>query len=102
MEDGQSQLFAFVHLMFIVSYSTFVHLYVSSEHKGVCQTICNIVLLIFHLALSSFTFDGVDILMVQKILDRNLRCDPNGKQASSSGGKVSVSDPRACRCVLSI
>jgi len=71
MEDGQSQLFAFVHLMFIVSYSTFVHLYVSSEDKGVCQMICNIVLLIFHLALSSFTFDGVDILMAQKILDRN-------------------------------
>jgi hypothetical protein len=36
-------------------------------------------LLIFHLVLSSFTFDGVDIAMAQKILDWNLRRYPNGK-----------------------
>jgi hypothetical protein len=36
-------------------------------------------LLIFHLVLSSFTFDGVDIEMAQKILDWNLKRYPNGK-----------------------
>ncbi|KIM73124.1 hypothetical protein PILCRDRAFT_15510 [Piloderma croceum F 1598] len=74
---------------------------VSIQDEGVRRTICDIVLLIFHLALSSFTFDG-SISMAQKILDRNLRRDPNGKQASSSGGEVSVSDPRARRRVLPI
>ena len=36
-------------------------------------------LLIFHLVLSSFTYDGVDILMAQKILDWNLKRYPNGE-----------------------
>jgi hypothetical protein len=58
---GWSQLFPSVRLTFIIYYSTFVHLYVSSEDEGIRRTICDIVLLIFHLALSSFTFDGVDI-----------------------------------------
>ena len=98
---GRSQPFPSVRLMFIIYYSTFVHLYVSSEDDGVRQTICNIVLLIF-LALSSFAFDGVDIAMAQKIPDRNLRRDPDGKKASSSGGEVSVSDPRVRRRLLPI
>jgi hypothetical protein len=34
---------------------------VSIQDEGIRRTICDIVLLIFHLALSSFTFDGVDI-----------------------------------------
>ena len=99
---GRSQVFPSVCLVFIIYYSTPFHLYASSEDEGVPGTICDIMLLIFHLALSSFTFDGVDIAMAQNILDRNLRPDPNGKPASSSGGEVSVSDPRACRCVLLI
>jgi hypothetical protein len=35
-------------------------------------------LLIFHLVLSSYTFDGVDVLMAQKVLDWNLKRYPNG------------------------
>ena len=42
------------------------------------RTICDIVLLVFHLVLSSFTFDGVDIATAQKILDWNLRRYPSG------------------------
>lgn len=99
---GRSQVFPSVRLVFIIYYSTPFHLYASSEDEGVPGTICDIVLLIFHLALSSFTFDGVDNAMAQNILDRNLRPDPNGKPTSSSGGKVSVSDPRASRFVLPI
>jgi hypothetical protein len=35
-------------------------------------------LIIFHLFLSSFTFEGIDVLMAQKILDWNLKRYPNG------------------------
>lgn len=53
------------------------------EQEGVRRTICDICLLIFHLVLSSFTFDGVDITMAQKILDWNLRRYPSGTSNSS-------------------
>ena len=36
-------------------------------------------LLVFHLVLSSFTFEGVDISMAQKIVDWNLKRYPDGK-----------------------
>jgi hypothetical protein len=35
-------------------------------------------LLIFHLVLSSYTFDGVDVGMAQKVLDWNLKRYPEG------------------------
>lgn len=35
-------------------------------------------LMIFHLVLSSFTFDGVDIAVASKILKWNLKRYPNG------------------------
>jgi len=66
---GISDQIAATSLMFIIYYSTFVHLYLSSEDKGVRQMICDIVLLIFHIALS-------------QILGWNLKHDPNGTQAS--------------------
>ena len=53
-------------------------LIISTEEEGVRRTVCDICLLIFHLVLSSFTFDGVDINMAQKILDWNLRRYPSG------------------------
>ena len=40
------------------------------------------VLLIFHLVLSSFTFEGVDIHMAQKILDYQIERYPNGARFS--------------------
>jgi hypothetical protein len=39
-------------------------------------------LIIFHLFLSTFTFEGIDVLMAQKILDWNLKRYPNGKPVS--------------------
>jgi hypothetical protein len=36
-------------------------------------------LLIFHLFLSSFTHDGVDVMMAQKIVDWNLKRYPEGE-----------------------
>ncbi len=40
-------------------------------------------LLIFHLFLSSFTHDGVDIMMAQKVVEWNLKRYPEGKFISS-------------------
>ena len=49
-----------------------------SAGEGVRRTICDMSLLIFHLVLSSFTFDGVDIGVASKILKWNLKRYPNG------------------------
>ncbi|KAI8992733.1 hypothetical protein BD414DRAFT_482011 [Trametes punicea] len=51
---------------------------VGIEQEGVRRTICDMALLIFHLVLSSFTFEGVDIRMAQKILDYHIQRYPNG------------------------
>ncbi|KIM37750.1 hypothetical protein M413DRAFT_448267 [Hebeloma cylindrosporum] len=51
---------------------------VSAADEGVRRTICDMALLIFHLVLSSFTFDGVDIAVASKILKWNLKRYPNG------------------------
>ncbi|KII83697.1 hypothetical protein PLICRDRAFT_180049 [Plicaturopsis crispa FD-325 SS-3] len=51
---------------------------VTRENEGVRRSICDMSLLIFHLVLSSLTFDGVDMSMAQKILDYNLKRYPNG------------------------
>ncbi|KAI0742250.1 hypothetical protein C8Q80DRAFT_1186927 [Daedaleopsis nitida] len=48
------------------------------EQEGVRRTICDMALLIFHLVLSSYTFEGVDIHMAQKILDYHIERYPNG------------------------
>ena len=42
------------------------------------RSICDMSLLIFHLFLSSFTHDGVDVMMAQKIVDWNLKRYPEG------------------------
>ncbi|KAH9856071.1 hypothetical protein C2E23DRAFT_809912 [Lenzites betulinus] len=51
---------------------------IGMEQEGLRRTICDMALLIFHLVLSSFTFDGVDIRMAQKILDYHIQRYPNG------------------------
>lgn len=38
-------------------------LYAGTEHEGVRRTLCDMSLLIFHLVLSSITYEGVDIKM---------------------------------------
>ena len=45
-------------------------------------------LLIFHLFLSSFTHDGVDVMMAQKIVDWNLKRYPEGKLIASLSSLV--------------
>lgn len=58
-------------------------------------------LMIFHLVLSSFTYDGVDIIMAQKVLDWNLKRYPNGVFFLFGEGRLSLcrSQPkRAIEC----
>ena len=50
----------------------------AKAEEGVRRAICDMALLIFHLILSSFTFDGVDISVASKILKWNLKRYPNG------------------------
>ncbi|THU87395.1 hypothetical protein K435DRAFT_782464 [Dendrothele bispora CBS 962.96] len=53
-------------------------------------------LLVFHLVLSSFTFDGVDVSMAQKIIDWNLKRYPDGVFFLFGAGRLSLvrSQPR--------
>lgn len=51
---------------------------VDTEQEGVRRTICDMALLIFHLVFSSFTFEGVDMSMAEKILNYNIKRYPNG------------------------
>ena len=46
--------------------------------EGVRRAVCDMALLLFHLILSGFTFDGVDISVASKILKWNLKRYPNG------------------------
>lgn len=50
----------------------------NTEEEGVRRSLCDMTLLIFHLILSSFTFDGIDIALAAKILNWNLKRYPNG------------------------
>jgi hypothetical protein len=54
--------------------------------EGVRRSICDMTLLIFHLFLSSFTHDGVDVMMAQKIVDWNLKRYPEGELITSPVG----------------
>ncbi|KAK7451747.1 hypothetical protein VKT23_012426 [Stygiomarasmius scandens] len=69
---------------------------VSTAQEGVRRTICDMALMIFHLVLSSFTFDGVDVGMAQKIIDWNLKRYPNGVFFLFGAGRSSLvrSQPR--------
>ena len=50
----------------------------NKAEEGLRRALCDMSLLIFHLFLSSFTFDGVDISAASKILKWNLKRYPNG------------------------
>ncbi|CAL1697497.1 unnamed protein product [Somion occarium] len=63
---------------------------VSHEQEGVRRTICDMCLLVFHLVLSGFTYDGVDINMAQKILEYNLKRYPNGVFFLFGQGRLSL------------
>jgi len=55
------------------------HSLFSPAMEGLRRSICDMCLLIFHLVLSTFTFEGTDINTASKILNWNLKRYPNGK-----------------------
>jgi len=64
---------------------------VSQADEGVRRSVCDMALLIFHLFLSSFTHDGVDVMMAQKIVDWNLKRYPEGVFFLLAQGRLSLS-----------
>ncbi|EGO03118.1 hypothetical protein SERLA73DRAFT_176637 [Serpula lacrymans var. lacrymans S7.3] len=72
---------------------------VSWEGEGVRRSICDMCLLIFHLVLSSFTFDGVDIMMAQKILDWNLKRYSNGVFFLFGAGRLALCRSQPSRAI---
>ncbi|KAL0575364.1 hypothetical protein V5O48_006615 [Marasmius crinis-equi] len=63
---------------------------INTEEEGLRRSICDMALLVFHLVLSSFTFEGVDIKMAQKIVDWNLKRYPDGVFFLFGAGRLSL------------
>lgn len=54
-----------------------------AESEGVRRAICDMCLLIFHLVLSAYTFEGVDVPMARRMVEWNLQRYPNGASSTS-------------------
>ncbi|KAF9523683.1 hypothetical protein CPB83DRAFT_775027 [Crepidotus variabilis] len=63
---------------------------VTAADEGVRRSICDMSLLIFHLVLSSFTFDGVNIDTAEKVLQWNLKRYPNGVFFLFGAGRLNL------------
>lgn len=72
---------------------------VSQAEEGVRRSICDMWLLIFHLFLSGFTHDGVDVMMAQKIVDWNLKRYPEGVFFLLAQGRLSLSRSQPKRAI---
>ncbi|KAH9954696.1 hypothetical protein BC827DRAFT_1241298 [Russula dissimulans] len=72
---------------------------VGQADEGVRRSICDMALLVFHLFLSSFTNDGVDVMMAQKIVDWNLRRYPEGVFFLLAEGRLSLSRSQPARAI---
>lgn len=63
---------------------------VEKEAEGVRRAICDMSLLIFHLVLSAFTFEGVDVRKASKVLEWNLKRYPNGVFFLFGAGRLAL------------
>jgi tetratricopeptide repeat protein 39 len=72
---------------------------INANDEGVRRPIADMALLIFHLVLSSFTFDGVDMRYANKILAWNLKRFPSGMHLNPSIQR-SCCVEHFLRCVL--
>ncbi|KAI0270398.1 hypothetical protein BC834DRAFT_511339 [Gloeopeniophorella convolvens] len=72
---------------------------VSQADEGVRRSICDMTLLIFHLFISSFTHDGVDVMMAQKIVDWNLERHPEGVFFLLAEGRLSLCRSQPARAI---
>ncbi|KAF8837528.1 hypothetical protein BDN67DRAFT_1013812 [Paxillus ammoniavirescens] len=69
---------------------------VSQESEGVRRAICDMTLLIFHLVLSAYTFEGIDVNLARRIVEWNLERYPNGVFFLFGAGRLALarSQPR--------
>ncbi|KAG2117585.1 hypothetical protein DEU56DRAFT_761371 [Suillus clintonianus] len=58
--------------------------------EGVRRAICDMSLLIFHLVLSAFTFEGVDVRKAARVLEWNLKRYPNGVFFLFGAGRLAL------------
>ncbi|KAF5391059.1 hypothetical protein D9757_004042 [Collybiopsis confluens] len=72
---------------------------ISAAQEGVRRAICDMALLIFHLVLSSFTFDGIDVAMAQKIISWNLKRYPDGVFFLFGAGRASLARSQPLRAI---
>ncbi|KAF8623319.1 hypothetical protein AX17_007460 [Amanita inopinata Kibby_2008] len=72
---------------------------ICAREEGVRRSLCDMALLIFHLVISSFTFDGVDISVAQKVLDWNLKRYPNGVFFLFGAGRISLCRSQPLRAI---
>ncbi|KAJ7473524.1 hypothetical protein FB451DRAFT_1367440 [Mycena latifolia] len=63
---------------------------VSTAQEGVRRAICDMALLIFHLVLSSFTFDGIDVALAARIVKWNLKRYPEGVFFLFGAGRLAL------------
>ncbi|KAF5329368.1 hypothetical protein D9619_009454 [Psilocybe cf. subviscida] len=63
---------------------------IPAHAEGVRRAICDMALLIFHLVLSSFTFEGVDVRLAGRILRWNLERYPEGVFFLFGAGRLSL------------
>ncbi|KAJ7861298.1 hypothetical protein B0H13DRAFT_2237305 [Mycena leptocephala] len=63
---------------------------IATADEGVRRAICDMALLIFHLVLSSFTFDRVDTRMAGRVVDWNLRRYPEGVFFLFGAGRLAL------------
>ncbi|KAJ7506158.1 hypothetical protein B0H11DRAFT_2186288 [Mycena galericulata] len=72
---------------------------VSTAQEGVRRGICDMALLIFHLVMGSFTFDGVDVPMAARIVKWNLKRYPEGVFFLFGAGRLSLARSQPQRAI---
>ncbi|KAG2355431.1 hypothetical protein BDR07DRAFT_1453781 [Suillus spraguei] len=63
---------------------------VEMEAEGLRRAICDMTLLIFHLVLSTFTFESVDVRKAARVLEWNLKRYPNGVFFLFGAGRLAL------------
>ncbi|KAG2356007.1 hypothetical protein BDR07DRAFT_1492428 [Suillus spraguei] len=66
---------------------------VEMEAEGLRRAICDMTLLIFHLVLSTFTFESVDVRKAARVLEWNLKRYPNGVFFLFGAGRLALAVP---------
>ncbi|KAI9457359.1 hypothetical protein HD554DRAFT_2142813 [Boletus coccyginus] len=63
---------------------------ISQESEGVRRAICDMCLLMFHLVLSSYTFEGIDVTLAGRIVEWNLERYPSGVFFLFGAGRLAL------------